>query len=1575
MDSNFLYSGLDKDTSALALELESLGGGDATLGRFDVHAVVDDRLDPNEKSSAKVLWVHGKTIGIRDAFLPKSAPSSDIMTYASLSSTSKFSTFVQNPSKSPLNPKGIVEWVLDGFNACVLSYGGRNVGKSLAFYGPEQRPVLADPIVPGNVASQEQNNSVSLVSILLRNIYELAGLPRSASSSIKPTLNSRLKNNLKSVDASFADNQHEGRSGTTVGISCWAVRASGVVDLCKVQATESYAPSDKNKERDYCVIECQSLDAALSVVAAARARCPGVHTMGRPTKGNKMFVQSEAQRAHFFLRVIVHREGVRDLSRSSSLSPQEPASLLSHLHVVDLLGIASPEADPQFSRLSESDRIARREHALQMQAFARILGQMRNTANAAAKQPTNVDPRDAVIPTITSGRDSLLTSILAPIIQGNCRTVLVTFLKDGEEHYRTSKATLMVCDGLGHLLQPCHRVSGVPKAALNMRSVDSLLPPYVPLIHHGDTRKQHHANESITSFDNNEELLDGIRSVHALAERNSLDDSILEYRQLDLAAVAAGAVDHGSPVRPSEQLGRLTEAFEMELAQHKRLPAEPPHARVQFADPERSNTNYIAHSQFAVSNTHTTAVEPIVQTKPEAVYNNVRISDQLPDPPEEVLEMQNSAPIITKGTTVADSISKPHSHPEPQSPLRTSSSEYALNSPILMSPLPASRTLISLALDCAPEANRDKQPDLAPSNINFSYAAAHAIANSELLLKAKASKDRVAANTDDAKSRKRIKVMKNFREQVENIYRLYNPEKLNSVSDILEKFKGREIVLLEELERKYNILDAHLLGYSDGELVSVEACVVYKHGCFIRDVPSRDAATLGELNAGAIVTLSGRSYHPPLDGEVTYAELCKTSTTPRGGWLTIVAHAGGRVLDIPGYNYDRMCFNGSRTSSPVDDFLEGVGSLSGSDSSMRKAVYQLSLSLKDNTPQKISPTKSPAISAVPKKNSGTKGERSSPSPKRHSPLPAQCQAVSNKKPSMLSASANRESSPLKGAPEMAEKIRSAPLPSFPTGIQQPDKTGPLALSEAGVRALTLARTAALESAESSPFRNMSPKQVNLSTSSDSKDLSFAAVVDASFQSAGEFTVTGEVEALRRNTATLMEALNFERESREKAQAELRVAIVEAQEKSSILELAREDHQLALRRVQGQVKAAMSDRGYGAVFQVYEEDMDRAQSELDLLRRRNLMLESNDFAVTDGADVEKRTLDSVNSSFMEAALRGNKLSGKMRKLQHENESLIQEMADLRKQKRQFLLGLKITQESGDRLKEAIKENKLLREEITDAQRAVVAAQENYANLREDFQTRSQTDAQRADEHEALLREVQMLRARVKEVDAERWRQAQVDALSAPGVGANIPDMLPIEGGSAAGAGRLQTNVPSYAQPTTSSRTGRSDEYPPAAGAPALEQALSELHSGLMTQAPSLLPLLRRVGNCIYYERTRYIKQRADLLSVVYPLDHETQTSSSETDLPTHRMIAVEDKEAIRSINARRNFNVDVGAHYSSAGSQKPNKHFASNSNSYTGSSQFQANSGGIDTSAALSALRKHRKAVRDAQLLGSQPYRS
>lgn len=224
----------------------------------------------------------------------------------------------------------------------------------------------------------------------------------------------------------------------SVALSAWVVRGNRVVDLCA---------SGGDRESSRRLVDCPSLSVALDVIRSARERATGVECSSRTQQ------QREEDRAHFFLRAVVHQsrrgdrpgEGVSgslvvcDLGR---YLPSTVSSAPSHSSFV--VGAASTTG-PDFGRLAETDRIHRRVLALHLQTLTKVLGQLRELS-AAAESFSVLDDRQPL--QITAARDSKLTAELAPILQGNTHTSVLMFLVDHEDHFTATKRTLTSLAGV-----------------------------------------------------------------------------------------------------------------------------------------------------------------------------------------------------------------------------------------------------------------------------------------------------------------------------------------------------------------------------------------------------------------------------------------------------------------------------------------------------------------------------------------------------------------------------------------------------------------------------------------------------------------------------------------------------------------------------------------------------------------------------------------------------------------------------------------------------------------------------------------------------------------------------------------------------------------------------------------------------------------------------------------------------------------------------------------------------------------------------------------------------------------------
>lgn len=102
--ASFAYAGVDIELRQMAKELESLGGGDACLSRFEVIAVVDDadkHGDSQSENDGQILWPLKSSIGLRNIALPKSASKASSMKYFPVTDCIKFSDLLGNTAEEP----------------------------------------------------------------------------------------------------------------------------------------------------------------------------------------------------------------------------------------------------------------------------------------------------------------------------------------------------------------------------------------------------------------------------------------------------------------------------------------------------------------------------------------------------------------------------------------------------------------------------------------------------------------------------------------------------------------------------------------------------------------------------------------------------------------------------------------------------------------------------------------------------------------------------------------------------------------------------------------------------------------------------------------------------------------------------------------------------------------------------------------------------------------------------------------------------------------------------------------------------------------------------------------------------------------------------------------------------------------------------------------------------------------------------------------------------------------------------------------------------------------------------------
>ena len=260
MDSvpSFLYTPLDTETRNLSLELEQLGGGDASSVSFEVHCICDDRLE--NKRDTQVIWLnHGGTVGTRDPSQALDAPAAENMKYYTLSSCHRLDDILRRPSIHFHLINDLANWVSRGFNACLIGYGERSAGKTASLFGFEgQMEELLSEINPSNVAPPSHSSTKGLLD----------------SGGIAVSILRELYTHAAAADLS-AQSEAGVTTTTTIALSAWALSGSRIIDLLAPSSSSSSIDGGSIGSMDFASVHCPTYVTALRILQTARKRAFG----------------------------------------------------------------------------------------------------------------------------------------------------------------------------------------------------------------------------------------------------------------------------------------------------------------------------------------------------------------------------------------------------------------------------------------------------------------------------------------------------------------------------------------------------------------------------------------------------------------------------------------------------------------------------------------------------------------------------------------------------------------------------------------------------------------------------------------------------------------------------------------------------------------------------------------------------------------------------------------------------------------------------------------------------------------------------------------------------------------------------------------------------------------------------------------------------------------------------------------------------------------------------------------------------------------------------------------------------
>ena len=256
-------------------ELEALGGGDARVGEAAVFCRVAAAADRSEESVVTCEG-EGRHVYVRDPRCPEDTPEEQAVRRYRVSEGGAVDA--EDDAATDVLFEGLgcdaLDWVLSGFNAAIIAHGESGSGKTQAMFGTGSTPP----------PSSEQSN---LCALLLERLFNIAAVPS---------------------------------SGLTLGLSCFEVRQSGVVDLL-ARGSGGDERHDDSAPHSFVVVQAPSLPEAMQLLGVSRSRSVnwGPAAMGATTH------TALPGRASAFVRVVLH-----DAVRGS----------LSSLYLIDLVGSA-----------------------------------------------------------------------------------------------------------------------------------------------------------------------------------------------------------------------------------------------------------------------------------------------------------------------------------------------------------------------------------------------------------------------------------------------------------------------------------------------------------------------------------------------------------------------------------------------------------------------------------------------------------------------------------------------------------------------------------------------------------------------------------------------------------------------------------------------------------------------------------------------------------------------------------------------------------------------------------------------------------------------------------------------------------------------------------------------------------------------------------------------------------------------------------------------------------------------------------------------------------------------------------
>lgn len=402
------------EMEALGREMGSDGPGEGREDAWIARAMVMARERPERTDdSYRTLWMEEGAVFVRDPRAREDTPAADALR--------RFATDRTFPSSSlesvVANDVALAaaDEALRGFNASLVAYGAAGTGKTWTLFGGG---------VPTRHVSEDDYVAFGVLGHIFHRVFERVAA---------------------------AEAQGEGEGGGRryeVGLAMWEVLDDQVLDLF---AREPRVRGTAATSLKFATTRCRSVREALALLRAGQRRSSGFSADRAPS--------AVPNSGHTFVRVVLH-----DAARGGRVST---------LHVVDLAGNrsvaqrASP-LSPSRRRAISQDHVALNRI---VNALASLASRRRHGGDEAAWQRPPASEVLAAVP----GRATALARIMGPLLAGNSRALLLACVDPAARCHAETVDTLGFAERVRDVDNVCARLEGVPRAALALRELDTVL--------------------------------------------------------------------------------------------------------------------------------------------------------------------------------------------------------------------------------------------------------------------------------------------------------------------------------------------------------------------------------------------------------------------------------------------------------------------------------------------------------------------------------------------------------------------------------------------------------------------------------------------------------------------------------------------------------------------------------------------------------------------------------------------------------------------------------------------------------------------------------------------------------------------------------------------------------------------------------------------------------------------------------------------------------------------------------------------------------------------------------------------